>query len=370
MKVLYIGCYRDGSGWARAALDYINAIRTTDVDLCIRPLKLNGFPGELSEELRELEVKPSAGIDVVIQHVLPHFMEYQPGVKNIGLFVTETDSAPMTNWVRKLNMMDELWVPNTEGVEWCKNNGVKKPVKVIPHAADIKKYTLPRKKLDLPLDGKFTFYFIGEHTRRKNIAALLKAFHLEFTYNEPVNLLLKVNKFGSDPYDELAQMCEVNKMGLRLYKDTHKYHQEIIIADYMSDDDILDLHHTCDCFIMPSFGEAWNIPAFDAMAFGKTPICTKTGGMKDFIKDGGFLIDGQIEPVCGVEPVVPHLSIGYENWCNISVNNLRNVMRFVYQFSDHDMVEALRLKGKNDAYQYSYEKIGQMIKDTLYEQSP
>ena len=52
---------------------------------------------------------------------------------------------------------------------------------------------------------------------------------------------------------------------------------------------------------MPSHGEAWCIPAFEAMLFGNTPICSNDGGPKDFIdpknKDTGWLVDG-VYDVC------------------------------------------------------------------------
>ena len=41
MKVLFIGCYRDGTGWAKAAGDYILAMDAAGIDVVCRPLKLN-----------------------------------------------------------------------------------------------------------------------------------------------------------------------------------------------------------------------------------------------------------------------------------------------------------------------------------------
>lgn len=368
MKILFISPYRDGSGWSRAGIDYIKALNTTGLDIVIRPLKLNNYSSKLDDELIKLESKSTVGTTVCIQHALPNYMEYKPGMLNIGLFVTETDSAPFTNWVRKLNLMDVVWVVNNDMIEWCKNNGVTKPVHLIPHACDVSKYNKIYPKFDLPNDGKFTFYFIGELTRRKNITALLRAFHIEFSYNEPVSLVLKVNKSGmnsKDVYKEISMMCEKNKHGLRLYKDVNRYHKELIIPEYLSEEEINGLHQACDCFVMPSFGEAWSYPAFDAMGFGKTPICTNIGGMKDFIDKGGFLINGNMEPVVGCDEVVPRLNIAHENWYNIDVNLLRKAMRFIYQFSEHDMVNSVREYGKADVLKYSYENIGKVMKDGI-----
>ena len=367
-KVLFVGSYRDGTGWAQASIDYIHALNTVGVDLVIRPLKLNNHQGEIDQTLTDLEQKSATGADVIIQHTLPHFMEYKPGVKNIGLFVTETDSCFFTNWVRKLNIMDEVWVANTSMLKLCEDNGVKKPVRVIPHATNVEKYKRDYPEFKLPTDGKFTFYFIGELVRRKNIGALLKAFHTEFSFNEPVSLVLKVNKPGISQdavYSELSKMCETNKRGLRLYKDVDRYHKEIIIPGYLTEEEIHGVHRACDCFVMPSFGEAWNIPAFDAIGHGNTPICTDVGGMKDFADKVGILVPGTIEPVAGVDEVVPRLHTGHETWVNIDVMKLRKAMRYVYKFHDHDMFKANFLINCNIVQKHSYENIGEIMKESF-----
>ena len=82
---------------------------------------------------------------------------------------------------------------------------------------------------------------------------------------------------------------------------------------------------------MPSHGEAWCIPAFDAMGFGKTPICTNIGGMKDFIGKGGFLIEGNMEPVFGMTRTFKRLFTCNEDWCSVSVRGLMEAMRHVYE---------------------------------------
>ena len=77
--------------------------------------------------------------------------------------------------------------------------------------------------------------------------------------------------------------------------------KEVIIPTYLSNDQMAQLHKTCDCYINLSHGEAWSIPAFDAMAFGNTPICGKEGGPRQFINEGdkntGCLVNG-VYDVC------------------------------------------------------------------------
>ena len=55
MKVLYIGCYRDGTGWAQAAIDYILAMDSAGIDVVPRAIKLNSNNPELPKRILELE---------------------------------------------------------------------------------------------------------------------------------------------------------------------------------------------------------------------------------------------------------------------------------------------------------------------------
>ena len=75
MKVLYIGCYRDGTGWGQAATDYILAMDTAGIDVVPRPIKLNSNQIKVPDRIIELEKKDSSGCNICIQHILPHLME-------------------------------------------------------------------------------------------------------------------------------------------------------------------------------------------------------------------------------------------------------------------------------------------------------
>ena len=267
MKVLYIGCYRDLTGWGQAAIDYILAMDSVGIDVVCKPLKLNKNLAAIPERIVELESKDSSGADVCIQHVLPHYMD--------------------------------------EMVEASKRSGVNLPIKVIPHASDVSKFSSNPEPLNIPqIENKFTFYFVGDFTLRKNLGALLKAYHLEFTGNEEVSLIIKTSQYGipeMECVEKVRKICSEIKLNLKLYPSLEQYREELIITNRLTDEEMHGLHVACDCFVMPSYGEAWCIPAFDAMGFGKTPICTDTGGMTDFIgkgdEAGGILVKGSKEPV-------------------------------------------------------------------------
>ena len=142
----------------------------------------------------------------------------------------------------------------------------------------------------------------------------------------------------------------------------------MIITDFLSEKDMCRLHKTCNCFVMPSYGEAWCIPAFDAMGFGNTPICSHGTGMRDFIQeDAGFLVPGRWEPVYGMTETFTDLFTAEENWFSIDINELRRTMRKVYDmYNDSDQkYSKMKQQGLLRAFEYSHENIGNKIKELL-----
>jgi len=378
MKVLYCGNYREHTGWGNAAKGYILALDAVGVDVVPRPIHFTN-DGEYPERIKELEQKSSKGCDIIIQHTLPCYYQYCGKFKkNIGLYVTETDNFNNTNWTQHINIMDQAWVACTDSIEHSKNSNVEVDIKVIPHAFDISKYNNYYSRADIPsLKNKFVFYFIGEFSRRKNLAALLRAYHTEFHLTEPVALLIKTYVRGMSPSESMQHVvdyCRTIKNELRLYSDVDDYLNEVIITDFISNDQIMQLHATCDCYVGPSFGEGWNIEAFDAMAMGKTPICTNQGGPKDFIarentrhktEYGGWLVDGHKEQVFGMSKwaMTPNLYTANEYWTNVDICKLRKAMRDAYENSQEK--EKRAIFGYQRANDFSYENVGKVMLEIL-----
>ena len=374
MKLLYIGCYRDGTGWAHAAQNYILSLDAAGVDVVPRFIKLNQNNSPIPSRIEELEGKSDKHCDYVVQHVLPHHMHYDGNFKkNIGLYVTETSHCKNTCWPERVDLMDQAWVPNNfMAKESSVNSGIIAPHYVVPHACDINKYQQEYEKPKIPeLRNKFVFYYIGEINRRKNIPTLLKAFHLEFSPEEDVAIVIKAHAPGQSAQQSeaiLSDMAANVKNGLKLYKEKDFYHREIFITDYISDEQIMSLHSSFDCFVSASLGEAWGIPVFDAMAMGKTPICTDTGGPRDFLKSGGgYLVKSEEEPCFGMVETFDEIYVANENWDKPSIFDLRSCMRKA--FEDRADKEIRAEKGVEESYKYSYADVGSIMKDILEEKT-
>jgi len=369
MKTLFIGHYKEGSGWSHAAINSLLAANSVGIDIVARNIKLTNYQPKIDERIIALENKSVHDIDFCIQNVLPHhIVGTQKFKKNIAYFVGESNTLKYNHWLTNLQLVDEVWVPNESLRDSLLRDGLNK-VKVVPYAFDLNKYSTTKNSVNFgPHNHKFKFYYIGDLNDRKNIESIIRCFHSEFHHFEPVSLVLKVKKFGINPKDlfqHVTNICSSIKKELRIYGDINQYHKELIICDDLTDDQILAIHNSCDCFVAPSHGEGWSIPAFDAMCFGKTPICSKEGGPQEFIDDNnkstGWLVNG-VYSICNhSDPAFPNLFTGREEWFTPSEQEIKKAMRFYYENKDSIDKQA----GIKQAAEFSYEKVGQKIKDAL-----
>jgi glycosyltransferase involved in cell wall biosynthesis len=169
------------------------------------------------------------------------------------------------------------------------------------------------------------------------LAALIKAFHLEFKPYEEVKLVLKVNNVGrsqEDTFEEVKNLANNIKGELGLYKDTSMYKPEFVITRFLSENDLRGLHRDCDCFVMPSSGEGFCIPAFDALLNNSYIIANRNCSIADYVKEGsnGHLVKSTLTPAIAPDRPLSFLCNGRDYWYEVNVNDLREAMRSVYAF--------------------------------------
>jgi len=246
----------------------------------------------------------------------------------------------MSGWQNHLNLMDACIVINNQMKDACLKSNVKKPIYVVPHARDFYSYTQIYEKLDFVINNTnkndFIFYTIGEKSRRKNLA--------------------EEDELNDDIYKFIASIAN----GLKISRNP----KVVCINERLSNHAIMKLHNSCDVFVQSSYGEAWSIPAFDAMAFGKTPIVTNCTGYKEYIDENvGWLVDCKEEPVFGSDSDIKDLYHGYENWFSVDLNDLRMKMREAYSSKELRKLKAANALDR--AYEFSHEKVGLIFLEVL-----
>ena len=182
-------------------------------------------------------------------------------------------------------------------------------------------------------------------------------------------MVLKVNKPGLS-HQQLQEFCQQStaevKRALNKYFKPQYYHSEIFMVDHITEEEMGQLHATCDCFVNTSFGEAWSIPTFDAMGYGNLVISSNTGGMKDYLTQG-ILVDGEYVPCFGADPAFLDLHTAHERWFEISIPRLQSAMRKAFTFKEELLAGGVTdaQLGKKKAIEYSHLKVGLKMKEFL-----
>ncbi len=341
MRIIWIGPFPDGTGYAAASQLHIRALAKTGAQLACRPIKFNDKTGSVHPLVQQLCAASLTEADVVVQHTLPQTFTHVGPITNIGLFYQEVDPLPPT-WANKCRAMDAVLT-----------------TKDIPVPCDMDRYArgyiAPREAAELKDHGFFVFYTVCELTRRKNIEGLLRAFYGEFRPDEPVRLLVKCSlpEGGREAAERaVGDECRTARNLMGLAADDYRVGT---VGRWMKDDEIMGLHAWCDAYVAPSFGEGWNLPAFDAMAMGRTPIVTATGGHLQWLTDDtGWLVPGRPEPAYGMGP---------GNWTSPCPLELRRAMRAAYE--DRGLAAAKAANGLDQADRFNLAKAGQLTLEVL-----
>lgn len=302
MKVRYYCHAGVRTGFGKAAEGMARALLTIPgIELEIRPLapydtitfEGDGLPlASLVRTDDALDPHP----DVVIVHTLP--LDCRKVLVHAGLlsamliqgawvrptpmkliaYTTWEGSPPATGaMIAALSDFDQVWVPSRvscirspEPAHFSEH--------IIPHAFNPESLAA-RRPTEVLRDYPFRFYYIGAWTGRKNVRGLVLAFAHAFTKDDPVELLLHSPNASKENF-----LTAVHATGLTGMGDSSLPRIRASF-EYQRDADILELHGRSDCFVTATHGEAWNLPAFDAMLAGRHVIATSCCGHDEFLYD-------------------------------------------------------------------------------------
>lgn len=337
MDILFIGPYRQYDGWGRAAGDYLLALDKTEHCIAARAvytLNSDHVMKVLPDAIAAMEQTVFDSLpDIIIQNMLPPTMEYQHGMKNIGLVFIETNNLQHTGWPTRLNLMDEVWVASKVERQILINSGVNTHICVIPMPVDANSVNIDIEPLQIEnATDDFIFYFIGELIPRKNIEALSLAFHREFSPSENVKLLLKLSSTmlsSSELLTFARRKLSDLKGQMRLYEQPYGYNPEFLITDNLTEDEMCSLHQLCDCFVMPSRGESLSRPIMDALLFENEVIVTDGIGAGEDMPVRR--VRSHETPVLTNSPPVAGLYTSHETWMEIDVLDLQQHMRDAFE---------------------------------------
>ncbi len=391
-KIFYCGPLSDFSGYAEAARMYVRALSKLGENVETLHLKMDHLKRELTKEEEDLHIDTISNVseiakiiqektqpgDIVINHLIPELSTVVKDRFIVSCVSWETDRIS-SNWVHKLNEMDLCIVSCNENVRAFKRSGVKTPVEFIPLAFDMDKYTKEYEPLDIKEleEFPFRFYTICQLSHKKGLDALMKAYYTEFSGNDDVVLVLKGYINMREDTNEIPRIVNVLNTVKNNMKLTH-FPKVLIINERYSDEQIMQLHKTCNAYVLPSRAEGWSITHFDAMAMGKYPIAVGWGGPTEFIRDNeekgypkenGILIGYDLQPIVGMDHPTPYLYTSYENWAEPKISELKQAMRDSYEYmKDDKFIEYQNMIRIKYAEEFSLDKVGRKLLDTINSQ--
>lgn len=231
----------------------------------------------------------------------------------------ESDRIP-PEWVPELNRFDEVWVQSAFNRATFSESGVSVPLRLVPNFFDTDRYQPEGEKLELPVAESFLFLSVFDMQLRKGYDLLLQAFLDEFSQGEDVALVLKIR--DSTVSNRLSAIIHAHPKKARQRPPVY------MIEQMLPEEQLLALYRSCDVFVLPTRGEGWGRPYFEAMLMELPVIGTDWGGQTEFMNEANaYLI--QSEPS---DPITDHeLPIfNGHRWANPSVADLKRKLRHVY----------------------------------------
>lgn len=181
----------------------------------------------------------------------------------IGWTMSDVDHWPK-EWIDGCAWVDEIWVPTEIDRQRLRGHGVTKPITVMPLGVD-PGYFHPG-ILPWPHRPEVDFLFVSNFQWgiRKNPDLLITAFRDEFGKEENVALFIKTTPWVPEE---------------RIPFETRWWLREpaapVVIYQYPVPDFALGQFYTqADCFVLPTSGEGWCLPAMEALACGIPVIIT------------------------------------------------------------------------------------------------
>jgi glycosyltransferase involved in cell wall biosynthesis len=298
-SIRYYSHVQQSSGYGRAALELAQALEVSRFDVELRtigPRDSDWNPGVFEDLFVPIE-----NPDAIIVHTLPgdchRVLEFEglrrgAGPKLIAYTTWEALTAPEDVLQPLVESFDQIWVPSAPtaaalATALPRTSAHNEPeiIKVVPHCYDD---TIERLQRGPAESERFRFYWVGAWTARKNPGGLIRAFALAFHAGSRAELALHSPGTSIDVFVAALAATGLSQDELPTITFSNKY---------ISVDSLAKFHAEADCFVTAARGEAWNLPAFDAMLAGRHVISQYGLGSDEFLVDtSADLIDGWESP--------------------------------------------------------------------------
>ncbi len=332
MRLTIAGPFFDASGYAQANRILANGLLRATVDVRILPMDGNRVPAGMSTEeeanWRSRMVSTPPADEPVVYSGLPEGY-FQPGrgCPAVGLTMLESDRIPQA-WVRICNRMDQVWVPSSFNASTFAESGVyAEKLRILPLGVDPELFSPSVPAYPLDTGGKFVFASVSEWVPRKGQDILLRAYLNTFTAADPVLLVLKTyDGHLADPGGgQVRRRVAALEKEVGPASGAPAVH---LITEPLPASQLPGLYTLADCFVLPTRGEGWCLPALEAMACARPAILTAWSAPLDYLNpENSYPL-----PVEKLVPVLPcnHPTDGVysgSRWAEPSLQALCQLLR-------------------------------------------
>ncbi|KAK8806472.1 hypothetical protein WA538_003568 [Blastocystis sp. DL] len=300
---------------------------------------------------------------------------------HIGRTMFETDRLP-EGWLKKLDSMDEVWVPSTFMKTIFEEGGATnvhvigesvdtvffRPIESLrlhatlsPSTDTANSFHVSRKTLiadTFELHPKFAeknnvFLSIFKWEMRKGWDILLDVFFHTFSINDPVSLIIITQEY----HETQSITDQVNQFILQSFSASQRtlLPHYFILTQYVPETYLPYIYNLATAVVLPTRGEGWGRVAQEAMSCGVPVITTGYGGALTFIHEANaFLV-----PIQGFSEIKEGAFSGHR----LVEPNRTEVARCMKEVLDHP--EKAKQKGKRARQdmvnEYSEEAFGAIL---------
>ena len=319
------------SGYGQATQNICEAISKSNIDA---KFIFSGPNKSFVNNLSNSDINPK--IDLYIQP--PPFKKHRSNNYKIGYFYWEADLLPK-RWSKDIvSSLDEVWVPCELTKKSCIMAGFRNKIEILPTPAHrpsgqkIIQFSGPDKSLKIS-DSTFKFYSIFQWNERKGYKKLIRAYFEEFSGQENVVLILKVNPINHKLHGLEKIKKDILKIKRFVSVRKTKLPKIFLITNNLDNKSISNIHYSCDAFVLPHNGEGWGMPIHDAINNKNFIITTNFGGITEWLnEDNSFPIDYTMTRV-------PEMNwnpwyANYQSWANPSLKSTKRLMRLCFSKKD------------------------------------
>jgi glycosyltransferase involved in cell wall biosynthesis len=193
-------------------------------------------------------------------------------LKRAGLLLAISESSRLEA-IEHLGWSPERIINTSEGAD--------AHFKVIELSAERKQQIRTR----YSITRKMVMYAPGGFDPRKNFDGLMQAYALLSPEIRRDYQLVLASRLSKSPHDDSRTKMNVCRINAGLAED------ELVLTDFMPDDDLVALYNMADLFVFPSKHEGFGLPPLEAMACGAPTLGANASSLPEVIGWNEALFD-------------------------------------------------------------------------------